>query len=95
MRKRKVYSVKNTTLFFRRKMYALVTLSLGVFLFVSCANDGFNSDEKFSSDVVNATLESPKVEDVVITPSADGAKVTVKWPVVYGAGGYRVLFVYC
>lgn len=89
MGKRKVYSVKNTTLFFRRKMYALVTLSLGVFLFVSCANDGFNNDEKFSSGAVNATLESPKVEDVVITPSADGAKVTVKWPVVYGAGGYQ------
>ncbi len=89
MRKRKVYSVKNTTLFFRRKMYALVTLSLGIFLFVSCANDGFNSDEKFSSDVVNTTLESPKAEDIVITPSADGAKVAVKWPVVYGAGGYQ------
>jgi hypothetical protein len=46
MRKRKVYSVKDTMLFFRRKMYALVTLSLGIFLFVSCAK----SKEEIISD---------------------------------------------
>jgi hypothetical protein len=34
-------------------------------------------------------LESPAADQITVTPNADGSKLTVKWPVVYGAGGYQ------
>jgi len=59
-----------------------------VLLFYSCIQ-GYKDDWVFSSDVKNATLESPPAEKVEYLSSPDGSSVTISWPVVYGAGGYE------
>ena len=66
----------------------VLTLLLAMFLFVSCI-DGYVDDEIWSPGVENATLNSPAENEVVFTPSADGSKLKVEWPVVMGAGGYE------
>ncbi|WP_298453553.1 DUF4992 family lipoprotein [uncultured Prevotella sp.] len=71
----------------RRKAYSLMSLAAGVLLFASCAQDGFD-EENFDSGVYNTQLESPSIEDISITASADGSQTIIKWPVIYGAGGY-------
>lgn len=66
----------------------VLTLLLAMFLSVSCI-DGYEDDEIWSPGVENATLSSPIESEVVFTPSADGSKLKVEWPVVMGAGGYE------
>ena len=56
-------------------------------MFVAC-DDVYDDDESYAPDVTNATLQSPSVEDIVITASTDGTSQTITWPVVHGAGGY-------
>ncbi|MCF0243612.1 MAG: DUF4957 domain-containing protein [Bacteroidaceae bacterium] len=65
------------------------TLVLAGMAVVSCA-DGFDSKEIFEPTVKNSTMLSPDSKDIVITASADGANQTISWPVVSGAGGYRL-----
>ena len=60
---------------------------LGLML-ASCAQDGFDEDEKWQSSVMNSQLETPKVDDIKITASPDETKTIISWPVVHGAGGY-------
>lgn len=64
---------------------ALVVLAV----FLNACIDGYRDDDPWSSGVENITLNSPKPDKVVITPSADGSTLKVEWPVVYGAGGYQ------
>jgi len=78
--------MKKDHLFYRRTNGAI--LFIIVLLFSSCI-DGYEDDELWSSGVENITLESPNVEDVTITPSADGSTLNFQWPVVMGAGGYE------
>ena len=58
----------------------------------SCAGDGF-ADESFvpGNGVTNTQLVSPSADDITITPSPDGSKQTIEWPVVNGAGGYQAI----
>lgn len=63
-------------------------LAVSALLLVSCAQDGYDDDERWASDVTNTQLESPAEEDITITASTDGSKTVIAWPVVYGAGGY-------
>lgn len=56
----------------------------------SCAQDGFDEDEQFVSEVTNAVMTSPSSDDITITASADGKTRTATWPLVKGAGGYLV-----
>lgn len=61
-----------------------------VVLAVSCA-DGFESDEKFVSDVTNTTLVSPDAASFTFSTYLDAAgqsMMRVNWPLVKGAGGY-------
>lgn len=61
-----------------------------VVLTVSCA-DGFESDEKFVSDVTNTTLVSPDAASFTFSTYLDAAgqsMMRVNWPLVKGAGGY-------
>lgn len=74
---------------FAKKLCSLTGLALGVLLFASCAQ-GLDDNETWRSDVTNTTLESPKVDDITITPSPDGKTQTIIWPVVTGASGYVV-----
>jgi len=55
----------------------------------SCV-DGYHDDVKWSSSVRNVTLESPAADQITIQFSADGTGQTIQWPLVPGAGGYRV-----
>lgn len=75
-------------LLMRGKRYTLL-VTVAFFSFSSCI-DGYKDDWTFSPDVRGVVLESPKSEDILFKPSADGAKLKIEWPVVYGAGGYQV-----
>lgn len=57
-------------------------------LLTSCI-EGYENDEIWSSGVENVVLQSPAPDDVIITPSADGSKMKIEWPIVMGAGGYE------
>ncbi len=70
----------------------IALLGVGALMLSSCADDGYNDDERWSSSVKNTTLESPSAEDITVTASADGKSQTITWPVVNGAGGYLVSF---
>ena len=71
----------------------ICTLALAGALFLtSCAKDGFD-DESFDSGVNGIQVETISAEDITITASADGKTQTITWPVVMGAGGYRVTLV--
>lgn len=59
-----------------------------IVLIVTSCVDGFIDKEGFSSGVKNSTLSSP--DSVTLTPSADESYITVSWPIVVGAGGYKV-----
>lgn len=70
------------------KLCSLVAFATGGLLLASCADDGYDDNERFASSVRNTQLASPA--DATITASADGKSQTVTWPVVHGAGGYQV-----
>lgn len=72
---------------FLAKTTACCLMTAGM-LMAGCA-DTFDGDETFSGGVKNATLASPEAEGITVTPSTDGATMTIEWPVVYGAGGYE------
>ncbi len=72
----------------RRKTHAAAAIAVGALVFTSCAQDGFDDDERFSSSVTNTTLEAPAAENITIEASADGSQTIISWPVVHGAGGY-------
>ena len=72
-----------------RLMGGIVAFSM---LLGGCAQ-GFDSDERFTNGVSNAQLEAPVLtaESFSLVLAADGSEaIQVKWPVVMGAGGYRV-----
>ena len=88
--KQKQISKRNR--FFTWTWQGCLLLGVAVFLMTSCAGDGF-ADESFvpGNGVTNTQLVSPSVDDITITPSADGSKQTIAWPVVNGAGGYQAI----
>jgi len=69
----------------------LALAGAGAFFLASCATDGFDNDESFTpgNGVRNTKLTTPSADDITITPSTDGSKQTISWPVVNGAGGYK------
>lgn len=73
-----------------KKLCALATLVVGGWLITSCA-DTYDGNDVFESDVKNAQLSSPAESDITITPNTDGDKMTIAWPVVYGASGYELV----
>ena len=72
-----------------KKLFTLATLAIGGWLLSSCA-DTYDGKDAFDSGVRNVQLVSPAEGDITITPNTDGDKMTITWPVVYGAGGYEV-----
>ena len=71
------------------KMCVLALTGASALFLASCAKDGFD-DESFDGGVTNTQVESISADDVTVTPSTDGKSQTITWPVVMGAGGYRV-----
>ena len=61
-------------------------------LTTSCAKDGYDDDERYTSSVTGSTLVSPEASSIKVTPSADGKSQTITWNVVKGAGGYYFSF---
>ena len=81
--------MKQTIPFPRLRLGSVVTLALTAFLVTACAVDGYDDNERFTT-VTGQTLESPDADAITITPDATGAKQTITWPLVSGAGGYLV-----
>lgn len=73
----------------RLKALVLPILGITTIAFTSCAQDGYDDDERWSSGVNNTALASPDADSIKIIPSADGSKTNISWPVVYGAKGYK------
>lgn len=73
----------------RRKIGGYLMLGVAILTLGSCAQDGFDNGERFTT-VSGVKLESPSADSIVVTPDASGAKQTISWPVVFGAGGYIV-----
>ena len=69
---------------------SLLALGALAFMFVSCAQDGFD-DESFDGGVYNTQLETPTAEDISVKSSDDGTRLIISWPLVYGAGGYHAV----
>lgn len=72
-----------------RKIGGVALLALTSVFFYSCARDGYDDDERFSSGVTNSVLSSPLADSITVSASTDGSTTTLKWPVVLGAGGYQ------
>ena len=69
-----------------------VLLGAALLLTTSCAEDGYDDDERFDNGVSGQVLSAISAEAITITPSADGKSQTITWPVVMGAGGYQFSF---
>ena len=82
--------MKKKLLFTYSKICTLALLGASALFLTSCAKDGYDDDERFDAGVSNTQVETISADDITITPSADGKSQTFTWPVVMGAGGYRV-----
>ena len=69
---------------------SLLCIAGGTLALASCVQDDLTG-EKFGSNVRNAQLEAPSVDEITVTPSSDGSVQVFKWPVVEGAGGYHAI----
>lgn len=84
--------MKKNHFFTYSKICTLALAGAGALFFTSCAKDGFD-DETFDSGVSNTQVATISADEITITPSADGKSQTITWPVVMGAGGYRISLV--
>ncbi|MCR4772852.1 MAG: DUF4957 domain-containing protein [Prevotella sp.] len=76
----------------RLKALSLPLLGIAALGLTSCAQDGYDDDERWQSTVTNTQLASPSADDISITANADGSKTIISWPVVKGARGYHCVF---
>ena len=81
--------MKKNHFFTCSKMCVLALTGASALFLASCAKDGYD-DESFDSGVSNVQVENISADDITISSSADGKTQTISWPVVMGAGGYRV-----
>ena len=64
---------------------------LSMILFAASCAKGFDDNERFSGGVTNAQLESPESITITTLTNSDGSEsLKLSWPVVMGAGGYKV-----
>ena len=82
--------MKKNHLFSYSKICTLALLGASALFLTSCAEDGYDDDERFDAGVSNTQMEAVKADDITVTASADGKSQTFTWPVVLGASGYRV-----
>ena len=81
--------MKKNQFFTYSKMCVLALTGASALFLASCAKDGFD-EETFDPGVNNTQVSAVSADGITITPSADGKSQTFTWPVVMGAGGYRV-----
>ncbi len=84
--------MKKNHFFTYSKMCVFALTGASTLFLASCAKDGYD-DESFDSGVSNTQVSAIAVDDITIATSADGKTQTISWPVVMGAGGYRVSLV--
>lgn len=77
--------------FCKGKTFAATAVAAVALAFTSCAQDGYDDDERWDVGVYNTQLQAPSADDITVTASADGSQQTISWPVVYGAGGYHAV----
>lgn len=82
--------MKKKHLFTYGKICTLALMGVSALFLTSCAEDGYDDDERFDAGVSNTQMEAVKADDITVTASADGKSQTFTWPVVLGASGYRV-----
>lgn len=82
--------MKQKFLLTTRKLYALAIIASGLLFFGSCAQDGYDDDERFDAGVNNTKVSVVDAKGIIVKESTDGKSQTFTWPVVMGAGGYRV-----
>lgn len=82
--------MKKKLLFTYGKICTLALMGVSALFLTSCAEDGYDDDERFDAGVSNTQMEAVKADDITVTASADGKSQTFTWPVVLGASGYRV-----
>lgn len=82
--------MKKNHLFSYSKICTLALMGVSALFLTSCAEDGYDDDERFDAGVSNTQMEAVKADGITITASADGKSQTFTWPVVLGASGYRV-----
>ncbi len=81
--------MKKIQFFTYSRVCVLALAGAGTLFLTSCAKDGFDK-ESFDGGVSNTQVEAISADAIEITASADGKSQTFTWPVVMGAGGYRV-----
>ena len=81
--------MKKNQFFTYSKMCVFALTGASALFLASCAKDGFD-DETFDSGVSNTQVSTISADDIKVSASADGKSQTISWPVVMGAGGYRV-----
>ena len=81
--------MKKNQFFTYSKMCVFALAGASALFLASCAKDGFD-DETFDSGVSNTQVSTISADDITVKASADGKSQTISWPVVMGAGGYRV-----
>ena len=84
--------MKRTHFFVYSKMCVMALTGASALFLASCARDGFDP-ESFSGGVSNTQMTALSADDITITASADGKSQTITWPVIMGAGGYRVTLI--
>ena len=84
--------MKQKHFFTYSKICTVAFVGASVLFLTSCAKDGFD-DESFDGGVSNTQVAAISADKITITPSADGKSQTISWPVVMGAGGYRVTLI--
>ncbi len=57
---------------------------------VSCADDGFNEDERYVHEVTNTQMSAIPADSISIEASADKSQTVISWPLVYGASGFHL-----
>ena len=60
-----------------KAFYSLATVVATAGLMLSCAQDGYDDDERFESAVKGVTLTSPEADAITVTASADGKTQTI------------------
>ena len=56
----------------------------------SCAEDGYDDEERFVIDTRDTQMVTPSADDITITSNATGSQQTIAWPLVKGAGGFEL-----
>ena len=82
--------MKKKLLFTYGKICTLALMGVSALFLTSCAEDGYDDDERFVQDTWNTKMVTPDASTIKVTPNAVGDKQTIEWPLVKGAAGFEL-----